>query len=538
MQALERRVARAGPRTAEQPAAAPAARAGAARQQVMTPSASGPCRRRARGAVAARASPGEGGGRGAPSSTLEAHRTWLRRQRVLHAEPHPSDADILELNVGGAIMVTSRSTLRQVRGSLLHLLFDPANASLLLKDASGRPFFDYDPSAMSLVLRYLRELKVSGGCSTSVLLPPIPPADAGPFRSLAQYLGLQIDEGAISSATARGAAISGGGLGASASGLHYGGAAAAGAAPSGGGHRPSPASPYASRPAAGAGGASQWASTQQQLTRPRQPAGGASSCGGQRPRAPAKHYAPSRPGAAGHPPPPPGAARAPRGAAPPAPPPPASGGEPAQSAYYYLRTSPPLPAGLGAAGLVAPLRVSVLTEADVAAAAGSSSGAAAGAAAGSGGGAEPFDLFVSASAGRQLLVLSVVTRPSAGLSGAFLGVTSANHLDQVGTQIPCFGWRQAPAPGAPGGGAPLWRDGDLVQLLVELGGTSRLCLKVNGAEVPGAPRLELPSFRHLHWNVTLFRGTEVAAVALPGRAGGGGALSIYSGDTMLRRYLP
>lgn len=48
------------------------------------------------------------------SITLAAHRTWLKRQRVLQSEPHPSDADIIELNVGGSTMVTNRSTLRQV----------------------------------------------------------------------------------------------------------------------------------------------------------------------------------------------------------------------------------------------------------------------------------------------------------------------------------------------------------------------------------------------------------------------------------------
>ena len=47
-------------------------------------------------------------------SMLAARQFWLQRQRVLHHEPHPSDADIIELNCGGAIMVTSRSTLRQV----------------------------------------------------------------------------------------------------------------------------------------------------------------------------------------------------------------------------------------------------------------------------------------------------------------------------------------------------------------------------------------------------------------------------------------
>jgi hypothetical protein len=52
---------------------------------------------------------------GGSAATLAAHRTWLRRQRVLHTEPHPSDGDIIELNIGGSVMVASRSTLRQVR---------------------------------------------------------------------------------------------------------------------------------------------------------------------------------------------------------------------------------------------------------------------------------------------------------------------------------------------------------------------------------------------------------------------------------------
>jgi len=38
---------------------------------------------------------------------------------------------------------------------------------------------------------------------SSVLLPAIPPGDAGPFRSLAQHLGLQIAEAAITAAVLR-----------------------------------------------------------------------------------------------------------------------------------------------------------------------------------------------------------------------------------------------------------------------------------------------------------------------------------------------
>lgn len=51
----------------------------------------------------------------------------------------------------------------QVPGSLLSLLFDPDNSAYLASDAAGRIFFDYDPAAFALVLRYLRELRVTGG---------------------------------------------------------------------------------------------------------------------------------------------------------------------------------------------------------------------------------------------------------------------------------------------------------------------------------------------------------------------------------------
>jgi len=67
-------------------------------------------------ATAAAVSPGAVTAAAAPGRRLPwpASAHWLRRQRVLHSEPHPSDADIIELNVGGTVMVTSRSTLRQV----------------------------------------------------------------------------------------------------------------------------------------------------------------------------------------------------------------------------------------------------------------------------------------------------------------------------------------------------------------------------------------------------------------------------------------
>ncbi|WIA30900.1 hypothetical protein OEZ86_000952 [Tetradesmus obliquus] len=417
---------------------------------------------------------------GGSAVTLAAHRTWLRRQRVLLTEPHPSDADIIELNIGGAVMVASRSTLRQVPGSLLGLLFDPVNAQHLAVDQAGRVFFDYDPAAFALVLRYLRELKVTGGCPSGVLLPPIPPSDAGAFRSLATHLGLRIEEGAITAAAARGAAIAAAAAGTTTT--------SSSSSTAGGCYRPI-GSPYASRPAASSSSSSssssycsqpqqhQWRQ-QQQLVRPQLPEGLNSSNAG-------------------------------------------SSSDPRRQGTW----------GSAAAG------------------------SAGGPAADAWGALPGFDAFVSTSSSRQLMVLSLVVRSSASLDNVFVGVTSSTHTDQRGMQIPSFGWRQvdiaaadasqpstATTPPSPTNSSSssaerptdpllLWQPGDLVQLVVELGPTNRLLLKVNGADVRGC-YFDLPTFRQWCWYLALFRGTEVAAVVFEA-----GSFSVYSGDQLLKRYM-
>lgn len=77
----------------------------------------------------------------------------------------------------------------------------------------------------------------------------------------------------------------------------------------------------------------------------------------------------------------------------------------------------------------------------------------------------------------------------------------------------------------------LWQCGDLVQLIVELGSTNKLLLKVNGLEVKGC-YIDLPTFRQWCWYVAFFRGTEVVSVVFAP-----GSYSVYSGDHMLKRYL-
>jgi hypothetical protein len=102
---------------------------------------------------------------GGSAATLAAHRSWLQRQRVLHSEPHPSDGDIIELNVGGAVMVASRSTLRQVRIRLTW------NRLLLVQNMHYCDVWGWRSAACAREAAYFASRHLlyiaGGGCSTS-----------------------------------------------------------------------------------------------------------------------------------------------------------------------------------------------------------------------------------------------------------------------------------------------------------------------------------------------------------------------------------
>lgn len=64
--------------------------------------------------------------------------------------------DIVEINVGGVVMSTTRKTLMQVEGSLLEAMFSGRWEGPLTRDKNGRVFFDYKPHHMSAILDQLR----------------------------------------------------------------------------------------------------------------------------------------------------------------------------------------------------------------------------------------------------------------------------------------------------------------------------------------------------------------------------------------------
>ncbi len=143
-----------------------------------------------------------------------------------------------------------------------------------------------------------------------------------------------------------------------------------------------------------------------------------------------------------------------------------------------------------------------------------------------------FDLFCDATWGEPRLSLTLVQRTHS--DNLFVGVTSRNQVDQRGLQIPCFGWKRigwryggasvagASSSSSSGGDAAvsgdangsaagvqkaqqLWKKGDSVELVVELGAAAtagvqgsgrvnRLLLKVNGVVVDHMSGV--PSFRH------------------------------------------
>ncbi|CAB4034760.1 Chaperone dnaK2 [Paramuricea clavata] len=100
-----------------------------------------------------------------------------------------SDDDIIDLNVGGQKLTTTRSTLCQVEGSLLASMFSGRWEDGLKRDKDGAIFFDFDPQYFVIILGYLRARKIATP-ENPVPVPKVPEEQAKHFNDLVQYLGL------------------------------------------------------------------------------------------------------------------------------------------------------------------------------------------------------------------------------------------------------------------------------------------------------------------------------------------------------------
>ena len=105
------------------------------------------------------------------------------------SKDYVSDDDIIQLNVGGQKFTTTRSTLRQVNGSLLATMFSRSMGRGLKDDEDGAVVLDFNPEHFSWNLNYLRAKKISTPDNPPVL-PKVPKDQKGNFDILFDYLGL------------------------------------------------------------------------------------------------------------------------------------------------------------------------------------------------------------------------------------------------------------------------------------------------------------------------------------------------------------
>ena len=111
-----------------------------------------------------------------------------------------NDDDLIDLNVGGTKLTTTRSTLCQVQDSLLASMFSGRWEDNIKRDKNGAVFFDFNPQYFILILDYLRAKKIATP-ENPPPLPKVPEDQMESFRSLLQYLGLSNEISARSKIT-------------------------------------------------------------------------------------------------------------------------------------------------------------------------------------------------------------------------------------------------------------------------------------------------------------------------------------------------
>ena len=100
-----------------------------------------------------------------------------------------NDDDLIDLNVGGTKLTTTRTTLCQVQDSLLASMFSGRWENNIKRDKDGAVFFDFNPQHFILILDYLRVKKIETP-ENPPPLPKVPEDQSESFNSLVRYLGL------------------------------------------------------------------------------------------------------------------------------------------------------------------------------------------------------------------------------------------------------------------------------------------------------------------------------------------------------------
>eukprot|EP01026_Neomeris_dumetosa_P072122 TRINITY_DN732_c0_g1_i1.p2 TRINITY_DN732_c0_g1~~TRINITY_DN732_c0_g1_i1.p2 ORF type:complete len:300 (+),score=42.82 TRINITY_DN732_c0_g1_i1:85-984(+) len=94
---------------------------------------------------------------------------------------------VIDLNIGGTLVSTTKGTLCLLEGSKLAQFFAVDNNPEFLRDKQGRIFLDYDPKLFVPLLDYLRRRRISG----STAPPVVPDKLRSQFDELLVWLGVQ-----------------------------------------------------------------------------------------------------------------------------------------------------------------------------------------------------------------------------------------------------------------------------------------------------------------------------------------------------------
>ncbi len=96
--------------------------------------------------------------------------------------------DVLQLNVGGEIIITTRQTLTRIPKSILSLLFYGRWEHKLHTDPEGNIFLDFNPILFRHLLDQLQIIEIKNSIH---LHPPSQPSLVEPFKKMLRKLGLQ-----------------------------------------------------------------------------------------------------------------------------------------------------------------------------------------------------------------------------------------------------------------------------------------------------------------------------------------------------------
>jgi len=126
-------------------------------------------------------------------TALEEERAALAAEKAAMSVVIAKDEDIIELNVGGRLLSTTRGVLTQEEGLLAGMFSGRWDKSFAM-DKDGRPFFDFDPDCFEVVLRELRLRQLTGKPTKWHLVKAPLGADAY-FKAFKEFLSLGLAGG-------------------------------------------------------------------------------------------------------------------------------------------------------------------------------------------------------------------------------------------------------------------------------------------------------------------------------------------------------